>query len=911
MAAPDNRAAAPEPAPGLSASAVQARVQHVTAARSSGVVAIHTREHWSGQDSVTIGEQSWPARHCPSVLSFLLALDEMSESPGYGVLLTSLRESDLPQDALARLIGRQLHQLLAWDTVRDLFGAQSVDPRVHRQRWMADMLLEHAPLEGYSPTRGPVLDADTVWNWLGRRVLELPNGRPDGQDLFTWAREGAHAEWWRRLEETPRQAFRERLIGSAGALGSAIIGAMEAGHAGELLAIGLVCEVLFDEDGHIRQGQEIAVGRMERFLGGKELPPKAGRQWLEMARNALEQESDTQQYAHIAAAQRLLDELQIGASAQQSSVLEAGLQARFTAFAEALEAGANGNPDIAKLAIALAAVQSHFLAQRDPERMERLEMATRLVRYLAETKADSKAKSGLTELVRRYRNDESYVDWARRCLLGGDAHEGVSRAFEALLQAVRARREKLNEAFAKVLAQWDRRAEQDTPYMPIEAVLEHVVGPFMEQSPVLLLVVDGMDGGTYRELEADLQRRGWELYGRSGEGRIPVALSALPSITQVSRSSLFAGELTPGDGAFEKRRFAAQPALTSRIGSSMPRPVLFHKGELGDEGADLSQAVRNAIEDKRQRVVGVVVNAVDDHLSKSDQVRLRWNAGQFRQVESLLESARVSGRTVVMTSDHGHVMEWATQRPVKAEEARWRPAEGEPMQGEMRFQGPAIQAAVGTDAAFLPWSEAIRYGNKRNGYHGGVALQEVIIPVAVMRPIGWSDEAPSADWEPLPERLPAWWRPQGDTKGAVSEPAVVDPYRSAAEPTAAPPASKQASLFDEGAPASAPSGAGEGLLEQLLASKTLKRQMTAAGKLAPRQEALRTALAELMANHGSLGRKALAVALGQPEFRVRGQLAAMQRVLNIDGYAVIRELPETGEVQLDQRLLAKQFELKS
>ena len=79
--------------------------------------------------------------------------------------------------------------------------------------------------------------------------------------------------------------------------------------------------------------------------------------------------------------------------------------------------------------------------------------------------------------------------------------------------------------------------------------------------------------------------------------------------------------------------------------------------------------------------------------------------------------------------------------------------------------------------------------------------------------------------------------------------------------------------------------------------------------MAPRAEVLRAALEVLLERGDRVDRKAMAVALRQPEFRIRSQLAAMERVLNVDGYQVIREVQETGEIQLDRRLLCKQFEL--
>ena len=895
----------------LNASAIAARVRHVAERKGSGLIAIHTRERWAGGERLDLGDTSWPVRYCSSVLEIALAVDALSEEPGYGVLLTPLAEAALPQDMLARLLARQFHQLQPWDTVRDLFGAQAVDPRLRRERWMAERLMEDAPLQGYPPVRGVTLDADTAWDALCRQSLGIDGGTPDARALFAWAREPATAARWGALAEGGREAIRARFQRYAGQVGRAILGALEASHCDDLLAIGLACELLFEDGARIRSGREVAVGRLERFLGGETLSPEAGQQLQRIAEATLRNLEESERYTALRSAQSLLDKLQIGGAAETSRLLEAGYTARLEAFGKALNAAVGGEGDAEAIHEALQAIAAHMLAMTESERLERLHMALRLVRYLQQRRG-SEEPASLTSLVAHYRNEESYVDWARRSLLGGEANETVSGAMTELLQAVRSVREAMNERFAKHLQQWQRRHDEQKGLLPIEHVIDTIVAPLAAQMPVLLLVLDGMDGGAYRELEADLLRRGWAVYGPDGSARIATALSALPSVTQSSRASLFSGTLTTGDSSYEKRELAKHPALARIIARGMPRPVLHHKGDLGEEAGSLSDSVRTDLEDPRKKVVGAVVNAIDDHLSKSDQLRLSWKATQFRQLEALLDAARVAGRAVVLTSDHGHVMEWGSKRPSRSEEGRWRSDDGAPGAGELTFRSPEIAATTQQDSVILPWSEAIRYAGKRNGYHGGVALQEVVIPVAVLRPASSGDDAQApAGWTALPDRLPEWWSAEepklSETRSSyttAAERAKPEPRRSA------PDRGPQVELFAEVPAAVEAPLEGPALIDALLGSPTFQRQHAAAGRMAPREEVVRAALEVLLGRGGRIDRKAMAVSLRQPEFRIRSQLAAMERVLNVDGYQVIREVQETGEIQIDRRLLLKQFELK-
>ena len=54
-------------------------------------------------------------------------------------------------------------------------------------------------------------------------------------------------------------------------------------------------------------------------------------------------------------------------------------------------------------------------------------------------------------------------------------------------------------------------------------------------------------------------------------------------------------------------------------------PLLFHKADVG-AGPELEEAVRRAITDRGQQVVGAVHNAVDAQLGGSDQLELVWSA---------------------------------------------------------------------------------------------------------------------------------------------------------------------------------------------------------------------------------------------------------------------------------------------
>ena len=157
--------------------------------------------------------------------------------------------------------------------------------------------------------------------------------------------------------------------------------------------------------------------------------------------------------------------------------------------------------------------------------------------------------------------------------------------------------------------------------LPIERVVPDLVAPLAAGQPVLLLLLDGMASDVFRELLADLSQRGWIEVAPSATRVAPRVLAAFPTVTEVSRASLFAGRLCRGNASLEETEFTSHEALR-QASKAKKGPRLFHKEDLeANSGVGLAAQVRASIADPEQRVVGVVVNAVDDWLLKGDQLR--------------------------------------------------------------------------------------------------------------------------------------------------------------------------------------------------------------------------------------------------------------------------------------------------
>jgi hypothetical protein len=329
--------------------------------------------------------------------------------------------------------------------------------------------------------------------------------------------------------------------------------------------------------------------------------------------------------------------------------------------------------------------------------------------------------------------------------------------------------------------------------------------------------------------------------------------------------------------------------------------------------------VREEIARPARQVVGAVINAVDDHLARGDQLRLRWTADLIGPLGGLLDAARDAGRAVVLASDHGHVLDRdCAYRPQETDSRRYRPDDGTLAAGEVLLRGPRVLSPWG-DRVIVPWSERVRYGVKQNGYHGGATPQEAVIPLAVLaqagqRVPGWAEIAPVVpEWweeaEParvaaalapaagMPARLRAAVPPQGELFGVLPEPAPM------ASPAVATPA-----VPPTGEP-SRPAAAEIAWVDRLLASATYAAQKRLAVRSPMEDARVRLCLLAIDARGGKLTRQALARALGVPPLRLAGLLAALRRLLNVDGYPVLAVDEASDTVELNRHLLDAQFGL--
>lgn len=873
-------------------------------------IGIHVLGPWKGGTTLRVDGEELPLAWCPSALAFRDELVRHERAGRQAVLLTDRSAQELGLDVLARLAKRRLHTLDAWHALYERLGVRDIDPRLRSLHWFPDHLLAVWPEEVRPATQ--VLDAEEVWQVLLGR-LGFSDPRPDLRALLAWTNAPERLALFTLLPTEVRAAYADRLALSAGEAGRAVLRLIEAGRGAEAVAAGLVCEVLFAPGAEADR----AVGRFEeRLLGGTVLEAEAGRAWAAAASELVRHRRDTHDQAAVSPwltqAGQLFAQLNMEPLAERSSWLTAGFERRVLQLAEALNAwidhlGSGPRPDPARLkAVTMAAqrVHEHGLAAGREAETSTAEMMVRLSRYLGASRLRRDAHrpgegepEGFSAAVAAYAREGSFVDLARTELAGAAlAGSALAAARDRLFRATTEQREIENRRFAELLARWSATGGESAALIPLESVLERVVAPLAALGPILLLVLDGLSFPIFRELAADLRKRGWEELLPEGSPTRLCGAGLFPTVTELCRTSLLCGARRKGDAATEKQGFSEHPELRKQGTAAQP-PVLFHKKDLATGGLGLAPAVKGEIEKTARRIVGLVLNVVDDQLPKGGQLLPRWEVSAFRFLEEILQIAQGVGRTVVITADHGHVIERETElRRHEGGGARYRPAVpatgakgagGAPGEGEVLVRGPRVLTDDGQ--VILAWSERLRYAMVASGYHGGASPQEVVVPLSVWVPF---DTALSR-WEPAGDDTPAWWRGE-----AVSAAPVARSSHPAGKPR----------------PRSVPQAQGElfavpvDWLEALFAAPVYREQLSRfGGRQGLTDETVRAVLEALDQRQGRLTLPALAHQLGLSLARGQLLVAALQRVLNVEGFGVLFFDPDSESVVLDRGLLETQF----
>ncbi|MCO5994770.1 BREX-2 system phosphatase PglZ [Actinoallomurus rhizosphaericola] len=779
----------------------------------------------------------------------------------------------------------------------ELVFANVRDPEV------AEALLDAQPAGGWRRLGGPVLQLETALGRLAavRLGMDGEDDRVDAAALLEWSRDALRVTRFAALREEERTGLAGWLEDTVGPVARVVFRLLGQDQAADAVPFGLAAAELYAPEVSRRQVVVQARVRVEeRFFGGR--PPSDAdlRTFAEAAGSLTLRWSDNGRAEEAQElcerAEHILGLLRADDLAGMSRVLDAGLDARLARLGTELSSALPlPRPnDLPAIHAALDGVLEHRRSGDRADEVETAKAAVRLVRWLARGESPP---ATVADGAFRYLRSWSWVDRAIALIWNADTARVPSAraAYAALYDAAREQRATLDRAFAERLAAWSEVSGTTDELLLAENLLARIARPIAERAVPLIIVLDGMSAANASELGGQIAaQRGWTEVGRAPDGREP-ALATVPSTTRYSRTSLLCGALRSGGQSDERAGFTA--FWRGR------RTALFHKAGLGTgAGARLSDEVTAAILDPGT-VVAVVLNTIDDALCDGREGSApNWRLEHVAYLPELLKAAASAGRPVILTSDHGHVLDRGEDlHPATGDSARHRT--GAPGDGELTIRGPRVLAPGGE--VVVPWDERIRYQPRKAGYHGGASLAEMVIPVLVFVP---SPAQCPKDWAVYDNpslHEPAWWNATVDETAPTPAPAAGPKKKGAARPPA-----QDTALFgpdDLGPGADGPvMESGDGLGGRIVGSAVFAGRRNFVRK-APGDAEIAALIDGLAAAGGKLPVPAVAKLVGQPPFRMAGYLAQVGRLLNVDAYAVIGEADSGRTVELNMQLLKEQF----
>ncbi|MGW6096979.1 BREX-2 system phosphatase PglZ [Streptomyces sp. NPDC055157] len=902
---------------------------HKDSLRERSLVLVHGRYLPGAPTRFTTAVENEPrrvqVRDESSVLGVMAAWHEHRDTAGPGdvlVVTTGVDDEQLGWDLRGQAILRRTLTVENAEVVTQRFGATGLDVRMYGMEWLLEALQEAEPSDAGWPRVGGLLTLDTALRALAVQRLGLGSGEGgspagtqaqpptlDTDTLLAWSRTPAGPLRFAELSLTERTELKKWLGDTAGPAAPVLLSLAEAGLGQDAMALGVLAAVL--RDPAVAPDTALTIGG----LFGQVMPRRTAlsaftdavegtlTRWIAQARTS--PTARRQVFAVLERADQLAETAGLAETLTRSRFLPTGFAAQLgRAVAEARRSSTAGETALADLA-------GHGLAALYADRVQVAEMAVRIARWLEQPEpAVTSVKSGIRSQI----TDWGWADRALTLLWAGDPGGDLAtgRELQGLYGKGRARREALDEQFARHLAAWSSThaaARRPNDALVIENVLETAVRPLAGTGAPLVVVLDGMSCAVAIQLGEEAEREGWrEVVPGPADGQAAArtaSVSMLPSVTRTSRASLLTGAAAQGGQSVEAAGFSAYWKRHHK------EAALFHKADIGGQtGHALSHELMGAL--ASEAVVGVVLNTIDDALDKGQQGRgTNWGLDDITHLRDLLSAARSYGRPVVLVADHGHVLERggrggsAEAHVAGAVSPRWRTG-GPVRDGEIEIRGDRVLEGGGS--IVVPWREDIRYTARKAGYHGGASLAEVTVPVLTL--VAVAEQTPKG-WVGLPRErsTPSWWSEPlpADESTRVALPAAVS--AGAAPQTARTAPRQDVTGAESGKSSSTVLRATAGLGSEVVASEVYTAQKEYVRK-APEAKVVAAVIDALVAAGGTLSPAALAAAVsatGRVRRNIEGFVATVQRLLNVEGYPVLGFVDAGHAVKLDVPLLREQF----
>ena len=747
---------------------------------------------------------------------------------------------------------------------------------------MAEALVEAAPPAGTRSSAAQALDADRAWRALlapplrdrcGRRP-----GRADARGRAQRTRLGSPSAT-RASDDAVERRLTSTIDGAAPVLALAA-----SGKGNQAWALGLAVRVLVD--GPAGEARAAARTLLTVMLGGWAFDDRDARAWAQAAEDhvldLLAADAPAGQ-ATLQAADRAIGSLQAEALVGVSDLVTAGLLARLRDLASALARRRANQAEPGEVEQAAQRVRRHRL----DDHHTLATMVVRLTRWLDEPAGGD---AEFRTLAQAHVSDQAYADWARTTLRVATGEATLDEQLRALIAEADTRRRAQDVVFGARLASFVGHAAPGGPILGVEEVLDRVVAPIAKQRPVLLLVLDGMSHRVACELMEDVVARGWIELRPPGEPTRTLVLSALPSVTGFSRTSLLSGTLAKGAAPDEAKAFVGSRRLARSQLARRPTAALPQGRTQGPArrpgGRAALGACRRAARRRRRR--------------QRDRRPPRQGRPARRAVErNLRPAAAAAARRGTQCRAHRD----PRQRPRARARPRWSVSQRRP-----RTRG-AVPLRSRSRLARASSSSKARACSPTGGAACSPWMRTCATPRASTATTGAAARRRSSRRCSFSPR--AW--PRASTAGSrrhTTRPRGGPARRS---PRCQPLSHRPLRLRNRAASScSAPSRRRPPERRGSRSCSVPRRSPPSAHRRVaarcPRSGSSRSCLPSSDAG-GKLLQDALARRVGIAPVRLRGTLAVMRQLLNVDGYPVLSIDEDTGDVVLDVALLREQFGL--
>jgi len=859
------------------------------------IISFKSPNYWKGDKCLKVNNIQFYVFQCQSELAIREAILKAKESQLRLVIITNLDDRYISDDIIAIFAKRKLIPIKPWSGVKDLFKANKIDNSIIHKPWLANVLIESAPIDGYESAPIAFLSAERIWAEVLPITVGLNSPIPDIKDILKWSQDDSNIKNFKQLSDQKRNDILEWIELMSGHLCASLLKFVITDHYFNLLALGLAYDVTssdnLDDPSILRDGSI----RLEKYTLNTPLKKNDAILWSTAAKELFFYYIHNGEEKITKSIRGKLDYLliEIGVIdyAYLSSVSLTGFEQRIEQYASELKKlfKKRNQPDFSLLNYFLNQIHDHQLAEKSKERIHRIDMSFRLIKWLWYEKNEKSKETNFLKIADNYVRDGGFIDSARRIISYGDNCSLLSNAYSWLIKKSQDKREEQNKHFTKLLVKWSSSGLQDKKIILIEQVLSQVLAKAAQKDQILFIVIDGLNYAVLSEFKNDLLiNDSWVEVDLEDNSFHKPVIAAFPTVTDVCRRSLLCGKLTDNPKDNESKCFMSNEHLNNASGK-LP-PSLFHKADIlnNDGTLSLSKELKGDISSSR-RIVGVIINAVDDSLFKNDQISFLWRDELIPIFNQLLYEAKNKNRTVIIIGDHGHVSECQSRKLNFEGGERWRHNDEKPKEGEIIIKGQRVLKTEQHEI-IAPWSERIRYSMKKNGYHGGLTPQEVLIPLCALK---W--EKANEGWVEIPYYQPEWW--------TILPQASVNIKTLSNHKKKSPKKEKKSSgllaNFEKKLEEKQKS------FHQLIQSEIMQHQKKLCGRKDISDEKICSFLETIQSHGGTIMMPTLATELKLLSSRVIGFVAIMEKILNVDGFKVLSQDSKT--VYLNEKLLREQF----